>query len=343
MTRPASATRLTPALVAGWHRQITREVPRALDPSRAVRSARSVETLRGITVTSSRDDAIQRVRYSEPIDFGIAFSALNSPSRYERTTADIAREPVELFTITASRSPGPSTVHQFGRELRFASGDLVVVPTTVPFVQVVPAVRDITGMFVEMRHLGRFRYLVERPRRPSGPRTPLARATASFVRQFAIDIAVSGSRPTADANLAAIDLITAALAELAEDDRYGLQDDRLFHRQAVLDLIARRYRDPELSPDTIASALHISRRHLYRLFADDETSLAEIIAETRLDAGRQLLENSPRMSVGAAAAAAGFGSATTFRNRFTARYGITPSEFRRTTHRPSSVAESTET
>lgn len=248
--------------------------------------------------------------------------------RFERTPADLRTDPVEIASVCASATRGPSMVRQFGRENWFASGDLVVVPTTSPFVQELPAIRDIAGLFVELRHFGRFRYLAERPRRSSGDDTPLARATASFVRAFAIDIAVSGTPMSSDADLAAVDLICAALAELVEDDRYELQDDTLFQRQSAIDLIERRHRDPSLTPDVIAEALFISRRHLYRLFSDDEKSLATMIADARVSTGRQLMETSPHTPIGDVAAASGYRSPATFRNQFKARYGISPRDFR---------------
>lgn len=172
------------------------------------------------------------------------------------------------------------SVWQRGQVHKYAPRDLILVPTLYPFLRVTTSIHESSGLFIRLSSLGGYRYLVERPRRPSGPDTPLARAAATFMRQSAVD------------------------------------------------LIARRYRDPALTPDVVADELHVSRRHLYRLFEGESKSPAMLITDARVEAARKMLDADHRVQIGDVAVASGFGSLATFRNQFKARHGVGPSEYR---------------
>ncbi|NKX77091.1 helix-turn-helix transcriptional regulator [Gordonia amicalis] len=114
--------------------------------------------------------------------------------------------------------------------------------------------------------------------------------------------------------------------------RVGVSDLRTserYLRAAVTDLIERNFRDPDFSVEVVARHLHVSRRHLYRVLAGSPTSLAEMIADRRLDWARGLLTGPGNPKLEAVAHASGFASTATMRNRFRAKYGLTPDEFRR--------------
>ncbi len=72
-----------------------------------------------------------------------------------------------------------------------------------------------------------------------------------------------------------------AVSDLRTSERYL--------RAAVTDLIERNFRDPDFSVEVVARHLHVSRRHLYRVLAGSPTSLAEMIADRRLEWARRLL------------------------------------------------------
>ncbi|MDY6811614.1 MAG: helix-turn-helix domain-containing protein [Actinomycetota bacterium] len=122
-------------------------------------------------------------------------------------------------------------------------------------------------------------------------------------------------------------MIRGALGEL-DYRRYHLPDNPLFVREAAIDLINRNHRDPAFTPDTIARSLHISRRQLYRHFENADESVSDVIASQRLQTACSFLTNRPDLTLAQVAAMSGFPSAATFRNRFRARYGVGPREYR---------------
>lgn len=108
-----------------------------------------------------------------------------------------------------------------------------------------------------------------------------------------------------------------------------LRTGERYLRAAVTDLIERNFRDPDFSVEVVAKCLHVSRRHLYRVLSGSTTSLAEMIADRRLEWARGLLSGPGNLKLEAVAHASGFASTATMRNRFRAKFGLTPDEFRR--------------
>ena len=320
--------KLTPGVISAWQAGLGIDTRRLEAPRRASFYDDVREPHTGAVLTPESDGVLQIAYYSHVLTLTTVFNALATPFRAERTRETIAADPTEHLVVATSASRGELILRQHGRDRPTGAGDLTLAATTVPFIAVTRGIRDISGLVVPIPILGRNRHLAERPRRPVDQHTPLARAAAGFVRRFAADVAAGGAPTASDSELAAVDLIGAALAELTVDDRYRLQDDRLFNQQATLDLIARRYRDPDFAPEQVAHELHLSRRHLYRMFEDQDQSVASLIADARVEAGREMIEASRHMSISDVAAAVGFRSPATFRNQFKARYGVSPLEYR---------------
>lgn len=126
--------------------------------------------------------------------------------------------------------------------------------------------------------------------------------------------------------------LARALIATAVDDT---QDTREVVEQTLITQVRahvrQHLRDPGLSPDTIATALAISPRHLYRVCARANLRLAQWIITTRLDHARaELVHPSARhRSIAAVARQWGFTDPTHFTRRFCAAYGMLPSEWRR--------------
>lgn len=96
--------------------------------------------------------------------------------------------------------------------------------------------------------------------------------------------------------------------------------------------ILRRLGDPSLSVADVAETLSLSQRHLGRIFAAHETTVGQEIQEQRLQAAFAMLttEDDSRMTAGEVALRCGFTSPSHFSRVFRARYGMTPTEARRT-------------
>ena len=85
--------------------------------------------------------------------------------------------------------------------------------------------------------------------------------------------------------------------------------------------------DPDLTPETAASALKISVRLLNLLFEPGGTTFTDYVVKRRLEECRAALETGER-SVTDIAFAWGFNSLATFFRRFREAYGMTPFEMR---------------
>lgn len=86
--------------------------------------------------------------------------------------------------------------------------------------------------------------------------------------------------------------------------------------------IARDFRSPKLTPESLAAAYHISLRTLQGIFARDQDSPAAVMRHVRLEHGRALLRGG--VDSVAAALECGFRDPDTFVRAFRRAYGVTP-------------------
>ncbi|WP_166442195.1 helix-turn-helix domain-containing protein [Nakamurella flava] len=95
-------------------------------------------------------------------------------------------------------------------------------------------------------------------------------------------------------------------------------------------LVRRHFRDPRLSPATIAAACGISVSYLHRAFAGEETTVAGLIREERLQAALRLLVSpgSRRESIAAIGRRCGLPDAAHFSRAFHRRFGLSPRDVR---------------
>ncbi|QAY77795.1 AraC family transcriptional regulator [Sphingosinicella sp. BN140058] len=95
--------------------------------------------------------------------------------------------------------------------------------------------------------------------------------------------------------------------------------------------IAANLHRPMLCARSAAKALGISERYVRSLLSDEETTFSDYVADRRLDAIRsRLLQPSQAvLPIADIAAEFGFFEPSTFYRRFKARFGMSPSEFRR--------------
>ncbi|GAA1745113.1 helix-turn-helix domain-containing protein [Luedemannella helvata] len=130
---------------------------------------------------------------------------------------------------------------------------------------------------------------------------------------------------------ATIELARALLVSAAHTSRHTrsvLAETLLVQARAY----ARQHlADPGLRPSTIAAALNVSVRYLYKVCAQADLSLEQWIISERLAGAREELArpDSRTRSIAVVARRWGFIDPTHFARRFRAAYGITPSEWRR--------------
>ncbi|MFI5896814.1 helix-turn-helix transcriptional regulator [Actinoplanes sp. NPDC051513] len=130
---------------------------------------------------------------------------------------------------------------------------------------------------------------------------------------------------------AVVDLLGAALA--ARLDRDGAVSPQARQRmivQHVYAYIDAHLADPDLSPNEVAAAHHISLRQLHKLFETQSTTVGAWIRWRRLERCRQDLLDPAQQSRPVAAVARRWGmpNAAQFNRVFRAAYGTPPAAYR---------------
>lgn len=132
-----------------------------------------------------------------------------------------------------------------------------------------------------------------------------------------------------------VDLLT-----VLADEQLGRPSERTPSGDAVMLLriqtfIGRHLADPDLTPEAVARAHHISVRYLHKIFEVEDTTVSRWIQRRRLEACRTdlLHREAAQRTIVAVAQRWGFTSAAHFSRVFRAAYGMAPSEWR-DTHRP---------
>lgn len=257
-----------------------------------------------------------------------SFAALRSPVTLSRSEALTRARPSDELVVGTVIDHATTRIERGNRRIQYRPGELILTGNATSYAQLSDNPVDSVGVVIPRRLLGKRRAAIERSWQPFVSGSLLARATASFITSFAVPTATGvGPKPSTETELAAVDLIVSALGELTGISS-SLTDNPIFVREAVVDVIERRYADPEFGVDSIAAELHLSRRQAYRYFEDSGQSLAGRIADRRIQAALELLRAEPRTPIGNVARRSGFTSVATFRNRFRAKVGIGPTECR---------------
>jgi AraC-like DNA-binding protein len=101
----------------------------------------------------------------------------------------------------------------------------------------------------------------------------------------------------------------------------------LAHAHAYID---EHLTDPGLSAARVAAAVGISERHLSRAFAQSGPSFPQLVLTRRLDRAHILLTTLPALSVAEVSHRCGFGTPSHFSQAFHSRFGLRPTDVRRT-------------
>ncbi|GFE18466.1 hypothetical protein Sgleb_65130 [Streptomyces glebosus] len=132
-----------------------------------------------------------------------------------------------------------------------------------------------------------------------------------------------------------VDLLSALLAHALEADS-SLPPET--HRQSLVlrirTFVQQHLHDPRLTPCSIATAHHVSRSYLYRLFEQEGESIAAWIRRQRLEHARRDLAEPVMRSIPLHAIAARwcFPHAADFTRASRKAYGMAPRGYRNLTH-----------
>ncbi|WP_218782142.1 AraC family transcriptional regulator [Streptomyces sp. BR123] len=130
----------------------------------------------------------------------------------------------------------------------------------------------------------------------------------------------------------AVHLLSVLVMELLDADTTDEADDA---SGAVNEMLSRIHgyieehlMDPDLSPESIARAHHISVRYLQKLFQNDGSTVSQWVRRRRLEFCRfELGRSDGRITMAAVAHRWGFSSPSHFSRTFRGAYGMSPSEW----------------
>jgi AraC-like DNA-binding protein len=237
----------------------------------------------------------------------------------ERPAPLIRRHPSDSIAVYLTLA-GAAFFHHPGGRLTLRPGQALICDADRPFRRGFPA--GLEELAVKIPRAV-FRELTGRPAL-AGP----------VVRSF------TGGDPAARAlaRLTARALHTATPAPVDEDTALDLlvtvlggrpRAARTVHLANAHAYVEDHLTDPGLSAARVAAAIGISERHLSRAFAEGGPSFPQFVLGRRLDRAHALLTRAPAVPVAEVALRCGFGTPSRFSQAFHARFGLRPSDVRR--------------
>lgn len=273
---------------------------------------------------------VRRRRFPRSVLEGVAAT----PYRCSRSREQIDAHPRAGVLISAVVR-GTTEFQGSGSAFVARAGDVVVLLPDVAFAYVCPE----PGATFRVR-LSEDLIDLDRARRLAPAPAPLPRTelTAVFTRFAYALLRTDGDElpgsPGSDRHLehALTELEQGLLAELDDHPAVG-RDPQAALRDAVLGFIERHLEDPALSPARIAGEFDLSLRTVHNLFALLPETPAGRIRRRRAEEAAMLLRTTS-LPIGRVAETVGFGSVDAFSRAFSAAFGVSASEYRRTRHEP---------
>lgn len=248
--------------------------------------------------------------------------------RVERPTSVIGVHDVDLHKI-ASVQRGRGVLVQDGRDVAFASGDLILYDTSRPYQLVMPEASELLVVGVPYRmtrataHVGRG-FTATRFDGTAGVGGMVSGFLTSLRGEFgSLDQQRSGHR---------LGAVLGQLFELLLVDVEDRADETISPMlRRVLDYCDEHLPDPELTVPALAAAHGMSARYLYKLFAPMGVAPATYVRQRRIAAIHAALLDPAQSSVAISTIAARHGmvDAPHFTRLFRQEYGCSPSEHRR--------------
>jgi AraC-like DNA-binding protein len=269
-------------------------------------------------------------------EFGSVHATLLTtvPHTVHRTPKLIRQADPDVFKLSCLVH-GAGTVTQDGRHADMGVGDLVLYDTSRPFLgQHAPHLASIRILLLRFP-----RSLLPLPahelRRLSAVRIPATHGIGALSSQFLLHLAQRmhelSPSDTARLSTLTLDVLATALADALDTQSTVPPHTR---RRALMaqihSFIRANLGDPNLAPDAIAAAHHISLRHLHKLFQQDGHTVAGWIRERRLEQCQRDLAD-PALAghpIHAIAARRGFTSPAHFSQAFRSAYGLSPRQYR---------------
>jgi AraC-like DNA-binding protein len=252
---------------------------------------------------------------------GIAFANATT------TSSTVWKEGLHGDFVTIEQiNEGRGIVTLADTSLELSAGDTYALSMEQKFKCHTPLYQNISHIAIPRMYL-RQAGLAEKTLQPKGAFAPPGCATDvlfDFFQSFALRVE-NGPALSRKAMASVKDsIIGMAAAMLEENDPAVLP--MLY--SAAKDYIDDHLQDPELGASTVAAALHISKRSLYRLFAEKDQSLASYIRTARLQGVKRELETAGEAArIRDVIGRWGFTPGGHFSQVFQKEFGLSPMKF----------------
>jgi AraC-like DNA-binding protein len=137
-----------------------------------------------------------------------------------------------------------------------------------------------------------------------------------------------------------VENVSNLLKITSSQEGLGSLDSKELRRQALVRYIQQEACDPELSLERVAGHLNMSRRLVQQILQEMDTSFTSFITEERLQSAARKIAQTPGLPVSRAAFGSGFNDVSHFNHLFKRRFGMSPSDYRRTPTQYTDVSNS---
>lgn len=249
-----------------------------------------------------------------------------------RTPKLAARSDSDYFLLQMPIT-GACAIEQAGRRAVLGHGDFTIYDCTRPFDIIFP--EDFEMRLLKIPRsllLSRHRRVDQLTAVRVGAETGAGELIRSIFDQIYDGRTPIASAPSATACLAdaLLNIVAAGLSTLAQTRDERLPQLTAFHLERARRHIHACLADPELSPESIAAALGLSRAQLHRVFKAQGQSVMQYVWACRLEQSREALTRPhlSKRSISEIAFGFGFSDVSHFYRSFRRAFGVAPREWR---------------
>jgi AraC-like DNA-binding protein len=248
----------------------------------------------------------------------------------ERSSSEIQRDTQDSYAIYVPLN-GHHEVEQFSRAARCGPGSLAMVAFNDSFTHKKLGDNDTIYLFLPRRfvdqRISNVEDICSRLTLADGGIAGLASdAIVAFMKAVSRDDRVSSIDTTEFLTMASVIGELALLALNGKADlTSSVRSVRIANLSRAKRVIRNRFRDPHLTPATVAAACQLSLRYVQELFQQDGKTISEYIRDQRLNCARTLLICGAVRTVSEACFMCGLSNASQFSTAFRRAFGTSPS------------------
>ncbi len=234
----------------------------------------------------------------------------------------------ESFIAISYFAEGVDTLETPLGRLHLSSGDCVIWHSSTPCVfNVQEPIRMLNISFKEKHLKNQIINTPEVAGMHFKPSDPFGKMLGGFLEGLLAEWQSFSDADLVLALLAARNLMVKAVVKRKSEQ---LQDPDTLKLQRATRLIDQRLYDPDLKPQDLANAMHMSLRGLYLIFAKSNLTVVGYIRDRRLDDCRQVLAGQRSdLNMNQLALSRGFNDLSTFSRAFKRKFGMSPIEYKK--------------